>query len=93
MAAIARARACEPLYFESPDETRARLFFHAAHVWGNKMEVEKPHVFSLVGVSVADVHAMSSQVSQHVTSIDERVALNRVGACECGCVTRCECNW
>lgn len=49
MAAIAHTRACEPLYFESPDETRARLFFHAAHVWGNKMEVEKPHVFSLVG--------------------------------------------
>ena len=52
MAAIARARACEPLYFESPDETRARLFFHAAHVWGNKMEVEKPHVFSLVGMHI-----------------------------------------
>ena len=91
--AIARAHVCEPLYWESPDETRARVFFHAAHIWGNKVVVEKPRVFSLVGASAADVHDMSLQVSQQVTSIEERVALNRVAACEYGCVKRCECNW
>ena len=49
-------------------------------VWGSraKENATPPKVFSLVGKSAAEVGAMASQVSQVTTSVEERVALNKL---------------
>ena len=43
-----------------------------------KENAPPPKVFSLVGKSAAEVGAMASQVSQVTTSVEERVALNKL---------------
>ena len=61
------------------EETRARVHAHAKHVWGSTQGKENsPKVFRLVGMSAADVRAVSAQVSSQSTPTAERIALNRV---------------
>ena len=54
---------------------------HAAKIWGAGCEKENgapPKVFSLVGKSVDEVHALACDVSQEGTSTEERARLNRI---------------
>ena len=60
-------------------ETRKSLHAHAEHAWGSVQGSNtEPKVFSLVGKSVEEIRAMSSEVSQHVTSAEEHAALTKL---------------
>ena len=78
-AALTRARACEPVLWESPTETRERLHRHGELVWSMTDERPAPKVFSLVGKSADNVRALAGEVSQEVTGTEERLRLERLG--------------
>jgi hypothetical protein len=82
LAALDRARALEPVRWEIPTETRARLHGGAEVVWGSvedRVAATPPKVFKLTGMSAAEVQGLASEVSQECTGTEERVALNRSG--------------
>ena len=59
--------------------TRQRLLCHADIVWGG-IEKEAPKVFNCVGMSAEAVRAAAGSVSQEDTSVEERVALNKLAS-------------
>ena len=82
LAALDRARALEPVRWEIPAETRARLHGGAEVVWGSsqgRVAAALPKVFKLTGMSAEEVRGLASEVSQDGTGTEERVALNRSG--------------
>ena len=78
-AALACARAYEPVLWESPGETCERLKRHSALVWSMADERPAPKVFKLVGESADSIRALAGAVSQQVTGVEERLALERRG--------------
>jgi len=52
-------------------------------VWGDEKgspssSAAAPKVFSLVGKSVEEIRAMASEVSPNLTTVEERVGLNKI---------------